>query len=324
LILLENIARWFVLQFVGGEWTISPGTLRSGHMHDMARALNGALFYTEHRYYGETKPVANLRLENLRWLSIDQALADLAHFIEDIKQNMPIFRDSPVILVGCSYSATMVTWFMQKYPHLAKGAWSLSAPLLAKVDFVEYKEVVSYAIEEVGGAQCANRIKTAFTELEAMYAARNAANFKRLFFLCTDIDFENKLDVWSLFSDISSTWSGLVQYYDRYYRDIENACEGLMSYDEPTELESYAKWITNRWRLSQTNCYDHTYESFLRDWNGTSWDDWIARSEWRQWLYQTCSEYGWYQSSGSDNILFGSMFPVEYSLQWCYDLYDSL
>lgn len=108
----------------GGEWTISSGWLLTGHMHDMARDLNGTMYYTEHRYYGDSRPTPDLTIENLRFLNIDQALADLAHFIVTIKQSNPALRDSGVILVGGSYSATMVTWFLQKYPHLANGGWS--------------------------------------------------------------------------------------------------------------------------------------------------------------------------------------------------------
>lgn len=43
----------------------------------------------------------------------------------------------------------------------------------------------------------------------------------------------------------------------------------------------------------------------------------------RQWMYQTCAEYGWYQTSGSTNQPFGSSFPVELSVQQCIDLYNN-
>jgi Serine carboxypeptidase S28 len=42
--------------YVGGEWAISEGWLTSGHMVDMAREMNGYIFYTEHRFYGQTRP----------------------------------------------------------------------------------------------------------------------------------------------------------------------------------------------------------------------------------------------------------------------------
>lgn len=44
--------------YVGGEWTISPGWIRGGHMYNMAKEFDGQLFYTEHRYYGESHPTS--------------------------------------------------------------------------------------------------------------------------------------------------------------------------------------------------------------------------------------------------------------------------
>lgn len=44
----------------------------------------------------------------------------------------------------------------------------------------------------------------------------------------------------------------------------------------------------------------------------------------RQWFYQTCSEFGWYQSSGSPNSIFGTSFPVELSATLCNDIYDGM
>lgn len=43
--------------YIGGEWTISEGWLAGGHMHDIGREMNGMLYYTEHRYYGDSFPV---------------------------------------------------------------------------------------------------------------------------------------------------------------------------------------------------------------------------------------------------------------------------
>lgn len=72
----------------------------------------------------------------LKFLNIDQALADVAYFVEEMKKTIPDASNSRVIMAGGSYSATMVAWFRQKYPHLIDGGWASSAPLLAKLDFV--------------------------------------------------------------------------------------------------------------------------------------------------------------------------------------------
>ena len=127
--------------YVGGEWFISPGSITSGHVYDMAKEHNGYLFYTEHRFYGESHPVEAMTNENMKYLHVRQALADLAHFIRTMKATIPGMENSKAILTGGSYSATMVTWFKKLYPELAAGCWASSAPLKARPDyFGEYEK----------------------------------------------------------------------------------------------------------------------------------------------------------------------------------------
>lgn len=149
---------------------------------------------------------------NLRFLSIEQALADLASFIVQIKRAQPRYANSKVILVGGSYSATMVAWFRKQYPHLAVGAWASSAPVLAKVDFVEYKEIVAASILSVGGRACYNRLELAFAQAEQLIAANRTEEFRQLFGFCGDFG-THRLDVSSAFSTLSDVLAGIVQYH---------------------------------------------------------------------------------------------------------------
>lgn len=41
---------------IGGEWEISTGFLKSGLMFEIASTHNAMMYYTEHRYYGQSKP----------------------------------------------------------------------------------------------------------------------------------------------------------------------------------------------------------------------------------------------------------------------------
>lgn len=79
---------------------------------------------------------SDLSNENIQYLHVKQALADLAHFITTQKATYEGLSDSKVIIVGGSYSATMVTWFKKTYPDLVVGGWASSAPLFAKMNFV--------------------------------------------------------------------------------------------------------------------------------------------------------------------------------------------
>jgi len=50
-------------------------------------------------------------------LNVDQALADLAYFIETKKRERNL-QTSPVIVFGGSYAGNMAAWARLKYPHL--------------------------------------------------------------------------------------------------------------------------------------------------------------------------------------------------------------
>lgn len=40
-----------------------------------------------------------------------------------------------------------------------------------------------------------------------------------------------------------------------------------------------------------------------------------------QWTYQTCNEFGFYQTSDSEEIIFGDHFPLVFFVKQCTDIY---
>ncbi|XP_055921970.1 putative serine protease K12H4.7 [Eupeodes corollae] len=301
-----------VFIFVGGEWAISRGYLTGGHMHDMAKEHKGYLFYTEHRYYGQSRPTSDLQTENLQYLNVKQALADLAHFIRTVKSTTPGMENSKVILTGGSYSATMVTWFKRLYPDLIVGAWASSAPLFAKPDFVEYKEVTGQSIKLVGGEDCYNRIKNGIDLIEQMITDNRAAEMKSLLKICDTFDENNELDVWTFFSQISDVFAGVVQTHSK--GNIEGTCKKIMEgKDDLTGMSNYIASFSG-----SSNCSDVSYEDMILDLKKT---DNNPNKMFRQWFYQTCNEYGWYQTSGSTAQPFGKKFPLDLYVKACHDVY---
>lgn len=263
---LQNGGPIFI--FVGGELKMLEEWLLGGHMRDMAMKLNGSMYYVEHRYYGESRPTVDLSPENLQFLTVDQALADLARFITYIKETNPLLKESRVILVGASYSASLVTWFMQRYPYLANGAWASSAPLTAQVDFSEYREIVSEAFKTIGGKKCSERIKAGFEELEQLVAVGESNRIKKLFNLCFPFDTSNKLDVWNFFTVLSNAFSYVVQSHREINQDIQKSCRILLDKDVNSAIESLSHW----WMYQNPTCFNHKYSNFVSFYNNTNWD----------------------------------------------------
>uniref|UniRef100_A0A1L8EGF3 Putative serine protease n=1 Tax=Haematobia irritans TaxID=7368 RepID=A0A1L8EGF3_HAEIR len=297
--------------YVGGEWQISPGYISGGHFYDMAQEHKGYLFYTEHRFYGQSYPVSAMTNENMKYLHVRQALADLAHFIRTMKATIPGMSNSKVILAGGSYSATMVTWFKKLYPDLATGCWASSAPLHAKANFFEYKEIMGQSITLVGGETCHQRIKHGIAEMESMFENKRGAEVKAMLRLCNSFNENSDLDIWTLFYEISEIFAGLVQAHND--GDIQKACNRIM--EGSTDLIGVANYILDN--FGKSSCTDMSYRSYV----GLIMDSAFSNNIMRQWIYQTCNEYGWYQTSASTNQPFGSKYPLVFFTTMCADAY---
>lgn len=278
-----------VFIFVGGEWTISSSIITFGHMHDMARDLNATIYYTEQRFFGTSRPTEDASVENLRYLNAAQILADTAHFIEHIKSTIPQIRNSGVILFGASYSASLVTWFQQKYPHLSKGAWASSAPLLAQVDFAGYMETVSDVLKEVGGSECSGRTERAFAELERLVAVNETNTIAEVLHMCDPLDVTNQLDVWSFFHDLAGAFMAIVQVHSADINFIGYSCEILTQNPNISDIEAVSILLFGDWTPGEIGfCYDPSYVNWMFH-NETNWDR-IDGFGFRQLQYKFCSE----------------------------------
>lgn len=149
---------------------------------------------------------------NLRFLTTEQALADVAHFITHIKSNSvtPGARDSPVIVIGGHYSGSLAVWFRQKYPHLAHGTWASSSPLLSIVDHFQYKELSGAVYRHIGGAECYNVLERGFAQMERMLDDDLHEEIEEIFHLCGDI--ETVQDRQIFFATMSAFYSLLAQF----------------------------------------------------------------------------------------------------------------
>jgi hypothetical protein len=120
-------------------------TLEHGIVDILAKNLNGLGVVLEHRYYGFSYPVQNLTTENMRFLSTEQAMADMAYFAQNVvypgyeDQNLTA-SDVPYILWGGSYAGAFVAIARKIYPDIFWGAISSSGVTAVVDDWWEYFE----------------------------------------------------------------------------------------------------------------------------------------------------------------------------------------
>eukprot|EP00949_MAST-11_sp_MAST-11-sp1_P005144 g5144.t1 len=120
-----------ILFYTGNEGPITAFWESNGFMIDHLAPEFGALIvFAEERYYGASLPFGpNPNPEQLKYLSVEQILADYNELIWAMKQSLDGAESCPVVAFGGSFGGTLATFFRASYPATIVGALAASAPI---------------------------------------------------------------------------------------------------------------------------------------------------------------------------------------------------
>jgi pimeloyl-ACP methyl ester carboxylesterase len=93
-------------------------------MFDIAPIFQALVVFPEHRYYGESLPFGNdsFDLDKIQYLSVEQALADYAVLLTQLKKDYNLTdANNPIIAFGGSYGGILAAYMRFKYPNLIQG-----------------------------------------------------------------------------------------------------------------------------------------------------------------------------------------------------------
>ncbi|XP_053690407.1 putative serine protease K12H4.7 [Sabethes cyaneus] len=315
-----------VFLMIGGEGEATARWMTEGAWIHYAEEHGALCFQLEHRFYGKSHPTEDLATENLAFLTSEQALADLAYFIEAMNGKFQLTPQNLWIAFGGSYPGSLAAWLREKYPHLVHGAVSSSGPLLAKIDFSEYFQVV---VDSLGrySKQCVEDVKSAMSQVELMLKHMiGQRSLTEKFVLCDPVEksITNPLDITSLFEAIASNFAGVVQYNKdnspHAKITIDQVCDVMTNQTVGVPVSRLAK--VNEMILKQDGekCLEYVYDSQVKQMQNISWKAEVSNGA-RQWTYQTCNEFGFYQTSEQPESVFGNRFPVEFFVRQCTDIY---
>ncbi|PZC81334.1 hypothetical protein B5X24_HaOG212786 [Helicoverpa armigera] len=293
--------------FINGEGEASEWFLRTGIMYDLAKETKGAMFLSEHRYYGKSKPFKKINTETLAYLSSRQALADVAKLLETIKMS-PEYKESKVVVVGGSYAGNLAAWMRLLYPDLVDAAISSSAPVLAKKDFYEYLENVSDDFEEQGTPGCYDKIVEVFKRYDELFKTDSGiALLKEEEQICNNTDMGKPENKQLFFLDKASEFMYEAQYGTP--KSIKNLCYEITTY---SKVFSAKDDETDLWS-ERNNCFDYDFDAMVEAMRDV---DWVM-----SWTYQTCTEFGYFMTTASENQPFTDNIHTDLFYSLCTKTY---
>ncbi|XP_065344633.1 putative serine protease K12H4.7 [Cloeon dipterum] len=301
-----------VFVFLSGPWKIDGEIAVNGSIGLLGRDLGAVLIDLEHRFYGKSKPTESLTIEDLAFLTIEQAISDIVNFATFLKQNDEMFS-GPWILYGSGYSASLAAWTRAQHPDIFAGAYASCPRLHVTPYFEDYYRVVYSALEEASPG-CGNLVWQGFEEMSLIVASGDSETLAQHFTFCDGkIDTRDPYDVQNLYN-IATEHFGQEVETARVGNLTDNVCYWMEFESLGTPFEMLA-FLVNEFGTCYISDYQEVLEYAV---NSTFWqEDYYGK----QWMYQQCSELGQFLTTGS--TLGPTYVSIDYFLLYCKTVFGS-
>ena len=293
-----------VIYYLCGEGTCE-GASDSTLVNKIADKYGAHKVALEHRYYGYSQPFATLETENLKYLSMDQAIEDLAEFQKFAQATMGL--NGKWISVGGSYAGELSAFYRLKHPELVVGALASSAPVLAKAAFWEYDTYVA----KVAGPKCLAAIQSVVADVEGKLKNRTSAEKVKALFDSSEV--KNHVDFLYILADMAAI---AIQY--GYQTKFCNAITQGLANGNATEAyaEVGLKLFSDFGMTPLQDSFQGAESTNPEDYVG-----WVGA---RAWFYQSCTEFGYYQIAAADatNASRSQQLTLDYHNSVCKRLFN--
>jgi serine protease 16 len=302
-----------VFLYIGGEGPLGARAITNhSYIHFAAEQHRALLVALEHRFYGKSYPTVDMSLPHLRYLSSEQALADIAHFHSFLSDRFDLDRETKWVGFGGSYPGNLAAWLKLKYPALFVGTIASSAPVHAKVDFSEYMEVVGDGLRYFGGGECYRQVEKSILELRVLMDDKGQKaqdKLAKMFSPCYPMT--NEFDDSVFESSVMGAFQDIAQYNQLHdgLMTLSDVCDHFTKADaNASPLETLASFLV---KARDGPCLDSKFEGAPNATVETlSEDKFDGQSSARQWIYQTCNEFGYFQTTASVHSPFHALSAV--------------
>ncbi|KAJ6540744.1 peptidase S28, partial [Mycena capillaripes] len=308
--------------------------LLTGIVAELAQATGGMGIILEHRYYGTSFPEPGLipseglSTDNLRWLTTDQSIADIAYFAQHV--SVPGHEDEdltapgrPWIIYGGSLAGAEVAFALREYGDVIYGGISSSGTVQASEGYPQWYVLPYYTIQENAPQDCVRSIEDMVDKMDFLINTKNTVaqtELKTIFGLEALRDIRD----FALTIAVKLNWDPNAGSYDFFvFCDaVTSTNSNLSKYMGGViwkNLGNYANYIkTNIVSLCPPGVDLDSNECFGTH-NPTAFANPFDLSGNRAYLYQSCLEFGqWSQGAppGRRTLLSRSV-QTDYTQRWC-------
>ncbi|KAL1810185.1 hypothetical protein ACET3Z_027175 [Daucus carota] len=268
----------------------------------LAKKFGAAVVSLEHRYYGKSSPFKSFTTENLKYLSSNQALFDLAVFRQYYQENLnaKLNRsgvENPWFVFGTSYSGALSAWFRLKFPHLTCGSLASSGVVLAIYNYTEFDQQIG----ESAGPECKSVLQEVTTLVDQRLAS-DGNSLKKLFNAA-----ELKIDGDFLYFLADAAAIAF------QYGNPDRLCSPLIEAKKAGEdlVSAYAKYV-NEYYVKSFGVSTQSYnQKYLKE----------TGNEDRLWWFQVCTEVAFFQIAPANDSIRSSKVDTKYHLDLCKNVF---
>ncbi|KAL0623418.1 Thymus-specific serine protease [Plecturocebus cupreus] len=333
---------------LGGEGSLGPGSVMKGHPAALAPAWGALVISLEHRFYGLSIPAGGLDTAQLRFLSSrhavgkssglpsdedrpslpsDPRLADVVSARLALSRLFNVSSSSPWICFGGSYAGSLAAWARLKFPHLIFASVASSAPVRAVLDFSEYNEVVSRSLTSaaIGGSlECRAAVSAAFAEVERRLRAGGAARAALRAELSACGSLSRAEDQAELLGALQALVGGAVQYDGQAgaplsVRQLCGLLRGGANGSHSTPYGGLRRAVQIVMHSLGQKCLSFSRAETVAQLRST--EPQVSGVGDRQWLYQTCTEFGFYVTCENPRCPFSQLPALPSQLDLCEQVF---
>ncbi|KAF2764574.1 serine carboxypeptidase [Teratosphaeria nubilosa] len=309
----------------------------------LAEKIGAAAIVLEHRYWGTSSPYDDLTTENMKYLTLDQAIHDLTYFANNAKLPWATHasanaKDVPWVLMGGSYSGALSAWTESVAPGTYWAYHASSAPVEAISDYWGY----FLPVQEGMPKNCSKDVSLVIDYMDAILmngAEEQIYGLKAKFGMenvTHNDDFmaalENGPWLWQS-NQFYTGYSSFFQWCD-YIEGMQNATNSTIRPSADgvgltKALDGYATWWKDLYLPGY--CASYGYDVFNGTYNTYCFDTYdptspiftdisLTNEVDRQWEWMLCNEpFGYWQDGAPSNrpTIVSRLVDANYWIRQC-------